>query len=155
MKEFLKKLGLDDDIAKKIQEESRRRESRAEEKIARLTSEIENMKAEGEKVRLEHIKEINAINKNNAVENALARAGARTLRAVKALIDTDKITIDEDGSVKGLSEQIEALRKNEDTKYLFDTNKGFRGVVVGSGEDENISVEDMNYTQLCAYFEGK
>ncbi len=155
MREFLEKLGLEADVTDKITEEIKRREAETDRKIADLTSEIEKMKTEAERVRLEHIEEINAINKNNAVERALERAGARTLKAVKALIDTDSIVIDEKGNIKGLGEQIEALQKNEDTKYLFDTNRGFRGVVVGNGEDENISVEDMNYTQLCAYFEGK
>ena len=127
----------------------------ADEKIASLTSEIESMKAESRETELRHAEEISAINKNNAVENALTRAGAITLKAVKALIDTDKIVIDEKGNVKGLDEQIESLQKSNDTKYLFDNNRGFKGVVVGNSDDENISVEDMNYTQLCAYFEGK
>lgn len=155
MKKFLEKLGLDAESIVKIEEEYNKRQKEADEKIASLTSEIESMKAESSKTELRHAEEISALNKNNAVENALTRAGAITLKAVKALIDTDKIVIDEKGNVTGLSEQIEALQKSSDTKYLFDNDRGFRGVVVGNSDDENISVEDMNYTQLCAYFEGK
>lgn len=155
MRKFLEKLGLKADVIEAIENEYRARESETENKITELTAELENMKNKSRELEQRHIEEINNINKNNAVDNALIKAGARTLKAVRALIDTDKIVIDDNGDIRGLEEQIKALQKGEDTEYLFDKNQGFRGVLVGNSDDENISVEDMNYTQLCAYFEGK
>lgn len=155
MRKFLEKLGLDADVIDAIDKESGTRLGEAESKIASLTSELEKMRTECRELEQKHIEEINNINKNNAVDNALAKAGAKTLKAVKALIDTDKIVIDENGDIKGLDEQIRALQTGEDTGYLFNKNNGFKGVLVGNSSDENISVEDMNYTQLCAYFEGR
>ncbi len=155
MRKFLEKLGLDADVIDAIDKESGTRLGEAEGKIASLTSELEKMRTECRELEQKHIEEINNINKNNAVDNALAKAGAKTLKAVKALIDTDKIVIDENGDIKGLDEQIRALQTGEDTGYLFNKNNGFKGVLVGNSSDENISVEDMNYTQLCAYFEGR
>ena len=155
MKKFLEGLGLKADVIEAIEKESGKRLREAEDKVASLTSELEKMRTERKELEQRHKEEIININKNNAVDNALMRAGARTLKAVKALIDTDNIVIDENGDIKGLEEQIKTLQEGEDTKYLFDKNQGFRGVFVGNSEDENISVEDMNYTQLCAYFEGK
>ena len=155
MKKFLEGLGLKADVIEAIEKESGKRLREAEDKVASLASELEKMRTESKELEQRHKEEIININKNNAVDNALMRAGARTLKAVKALIDTDNIVIDENGDIKGLEEQIKTLQEGEDTKYLFDKNQGFRGVFVGNSEDENISVEDMNYTQLCAYFEGK
>lgn len=59
---------------------------------------------------------------DNAVAAALTNAGAKNTAAVKALLkDLDKAELDEDGSVKGLAEQIKTLQKAEDSSFLFNT----------------------------------
>ena len=100
-----------------------------------------------------HNDQITQMTIDNTIENALIKANAKTNKAVKALIDMESITIDENGNVIGLEKQIEDIKNSDDTAYLFGDNSGFRGVTVGISEDEELSVEDMNYSQLCAYYE--
>ena len=61
---------------------------------------------------------------DNAVSAALTSAGAKNTAAVKALLkDLDKAELDEDGSVKGLADQIKSLQKAEDSSFLFVSTK--------------------------------
>jgi len=54
--------------------------------------------------------------KENAVDLALLKSGARNLKPVKALIDLEKIKVDDNG-VFGLDEQITSIKESDD--YLF------------------------------------
>ncbi len=107
-------------------------------------------KAEAEK----YCADIKALKIDNAVNIAIAKAGAKTEKAVKALIDIDKISVDESGKVKGIDEQIKGLAEGEDTKYLFNS-EAFKGVSVGSSgqEPEAADISKMSYTEMCAYLE--
>lgn len=53
--------------------------------------------------------------KHNAVDMAILQAGGRNTKAVKALLDMEKIKLKEDGSLEGLD--LEALQKSDG--YLF------------------------------------
>ena len=55
---------------------------------------------------------------SSALELALLSNKARNTKAVKALIDMEKIELDENGAIKGLDEQLEALRT--ENSFLFD-----------------------------------
>lgn len=77
-----------------------------------LNEELKNMQ---EKYDLD----IAAIKKDSAVSMALANAEARNIKAVKALLDMDAIVC-EGEEIKGLSEQIEQIKKDND--YLFGIN---------------------------------
>lgn len=100
-----------------------------------------------------HRAEIESLKINNAIDMALTNAGAKTLKACKAMLDMNGIRLSKDGSITGLNEQIKALTEGQDTKYLFNTEV-FKGAHIGSSnEDIPLNVDDMNYTQLCAYME--
>lgn len=58
-----------------------------------------------------------ATKKNNGIELALVKAGARNTKAVKALLDSDKISFSDKGELLGISEQLDAIKKEND--YLF------------------------------------
>lgn len=58
--------------------------------------------------------------KGNAVDLALLESGARNLKPVKALIDLEKVKVDDHG-VFGLDEQIEAIKESDD--YLFQSKE--------------------------------
>ena len=71
-----------------------------------------------------------------AVTLALTNAKAVNVKAVKALLDLDKADIAEDGTVKGLDEQIKALQDAEDSKMLFQSQTPkLRGFKLGEGRD--------------------
>lgn len=61
--------------------------------------------------------EFAAYKKDNAVNLQLYKSGAKNLKAVKALLDLSKVSVDGD-NVIGLQEQLDALKKSDE--FLFD-----------------------------------
>lgn len=103
-----------------------------------------------------HAAEIKQLKVDNAIDVALGNAKARNKTAVKALLkDLDKAELAEDGTIKGLAEQIKALQKSD--SYLFETKgtNNIRGAVPGeSGNedgDQGVDTSKMSYSELAAY----
>lgn len=90
-----------------------------EEKLA-LQYEIDELKKQHATERLD-----------NAVKLELTKANARNFKAVQALLDTDAIEVQEDGSFEGITEAIEALKESDG--YLFEEEKGTQGKATASG----------------------
>lgn len=57
-----------------------------------------------------------------AIELALMKAGARNIKTVSPLLERDKLKLDGDG-ITGLDDQIEAIKKADDTAFLFESDK--------------------------------
>lgn len=154
---FLEDFGIEKDVIDKIMEANGRdinnaKASANSEELRKHISDLESQLAQMEAL---HKSELENMIIDNAITNALVKANAKTEKAVKALIDMDLISVDEKGKVKGLEEQLEKLMDSEDTAYLFE-NKEFAGVGLGESPMEpEMNFEDMNYTQMCAYLEGK
>lgn len=86
-----------------------------------LKSQIEALQKDNKAKDEQYKAEIRNLRVNSAVDAALTGAKAKNHTAVKALLkDLDKAELLEDGTVKGLKEQIEALTKADDSKFLFD-----------------------------------
>ncbi len=64
--------------------------------------------------------------KNNAVDMAILQAGGRNAKAVKALLDMEKVTLKEDGTLDGLD--LDALKKSDGYLFSEETTK-----IVGTG----------------------
>ena len=62
--------------------------------------------------------EVAQIQKTHAIESGVRDAKAKNLKAVMAQLDMEKITY-ENGELKGLTEQLDALKTGEDTSFLF------------------------------------
>ncbi|MBQ6712500.1 MAG: phage scaffolding protein, partial [Selenomonadales bacterium] len=96
-----------------------------------LKAEIEKLQSENKTAADKFAADLKALKINNAVERALSSAGAKNLKAVKALLDLNEAEMDGE-DVKGLADQIKRLKTNEDTKFLFgETAPGFTGVKGG------------------------
>ena len=80
-------------------------------KIAELEKTNSDMAAES-KAKLE------GIQKTHAIENGVRDAKAKNMKAVMALLDVEKITY-KDGTLVGLTEQLDSLKQGEDTSFLF------------------------------------
>lgn len=61
---------------------------------------------------------VSAIQKTHAIESGVRDAKARNIKAVIAQLDMDKITFEND-ELKGLTEQLDALKTGENTSFLF------------------------------------
>lgn len=58
-----------------------------------------------------------------ALDKALAKSGARSGAAVRGLLNRDKLQLADDGEIIGLDKQLDALKKAEDTAFLFEEQK--------------------------------
>ena len=95
--------------------------------------ELEDGAKEAEKT---HAAEIQTLKINNAVDTALVGAKALNVKAVKALLNLEGAELAEDGSVKGLADQITALQKSD--SYLFGSSApSVKGAKVGEPSDES------------------
>lgn len=108
----------------------------------------------------DHANEIKALKISNAVDVALTNAKAKNNTAVKALLAAflEKAELADDGTVKGLDDEIGKLTKGEDTAFLFDTSgkAKFKGAKAAEKSDTPPAGDDpskMTYDELCQYLE--
>ncbi len=131
--------------------------------VEELQAKIETLQTENTQAAEKHAKEIKQLKIDSAVEGALMAAGAKNMKAVRALLDIDaeKVKVKEDGSLDGLSldEQIKKLQGAEDSKFMFNEVKKakFKGTKPGdpgkNDPDTKVDPKDMTYEELCAYME--
>ncbi len=111
--------------------------SKAQGATDELKAEISKLQAENKQAKEQHEAELARIRMDNAVEAALTAAGAKNVTAAKALLADflkDAKTAD-DGTVKGLTAEIEALAKADGTAFMFEVTgtqqPGFKGMTPG------------------------
>ena len=165
LKGFVPKARFDEvNEAKKHAEESVKERDKQIEGLKTSAGDAEKLKEQIEQRQQDnkakdslHASEIKKLKIDNAVDSALMTAKAKNLKAVRALLDLDKAELSEDGTVKGLAEQIEALSKADDSKFLFESSgkPNIKGAKTGEdGSDGNGGKPDlskMNYDEICQY----
>lgn len=100
--------------------------------------------------------QLQATKKDYEIAAALSKAGAKNDKAVKALLDTEKVNFDDNGKLIGLSEQLEAVKKDND--FLFaDTNESNPKPTITSkgnpnpdGGNGTKALADYSYQELVA-----
>lgn len=110
------------DTVKALKEEIESRDKQLEELKAvdadGLKKRVEELQEENNNQKVAFENQINGIQFNNALDNALLTAKSKNIKAVKALLDLDKLEF-KDGKVIGIDEQIKELKEQND--YLFET----------------------------------
>jgi hypothetical protein len=108
---------------------------------------LEQQKAEYEE-RIEELK------LDFELETGLLKAGAKNVTAVAALIDREKVSIGENGELCGLDEQIKALKKSEETAFLFkdEQKRVISAFVPYDGCEAPYDGEGMSYSQFCEIY---
>lgn len=170
-REELKALGLSDEQVEKIVDDygknyvSKGQFNQKNEESKTLKGELDNYKNEIDKLKKDNkdnqslVEQIDALKNqaterektykaqakqmqvNNLVELSLIKNKAKNTTAAKALLkDLDKAEI-VDGDIKGLSEQIEALKKSD--AYLFDAVKIGHAPGEGGTTPPNQSVQEQ------------
>lgn len=89
-----------------------------------LISTIEKLQAEKNEAKSEYETKLLLHNKDFAVKAAIASAKAKNERAVRALLDEEKITY-QDGKIAGLDEQLRTLSQSDG--YLFEGSRDTGG----------------------------
>lgn len=100
--------------------------------------------------------QLQATKKDYEIAAALSKAGAKNDKAVKALLDTEKVNFDDNGKLIGLSEQLEAVKNDND--FLFaDTNESNPKPTITSkgnpnpdGGNGTKALADYSYQELVA-----
>lgn len=127
-----------------------------------MKKQIADLQAENKTKDETHAAEMKQLKVDAAVSAALTGAKAKNEKAVKALLELDpeKIELLDDGSIKGLDDQIKKLTESDDTKFLFDTStkktqmKGAKPGETGKEDpDTKVDVSKMSYEELAAYIE--
>lgn len=88
-----------------------------------LKKQIETLQADNKAKDEAHAKELTQLKIDAAVEKALTDGGAKNIKAVKALLDLTDAKLGDDGTVKGLAEQIQKLQADEGSKFLFNVTE--------------------------------
>ena len=115
---------------------------------AELKKQIEDMQSANKAKEKEYADSIAKLKLDNAVDLALLGAGAKNNKAVKALLNLEKAVIGADGKVAGLDEQLTALKKAEDSSFLFETTGKFKGVNPGGKKGQEPDFKAMTYSQI-------
>ena len=165
LKGFVPKSRFDEvNEAKKHAEESVKERDKQIEGLKSSAGDAEKLKQQIEQLQQDnkakdslHASEIKKLKIDNAVDSALIAAKAKNVKAVRALLDLEKAELADDGSVKGLAEQIEALSKAEDSKFMFESSgkpkmKGAKAGEDGLDDGDNkVDTSKMSYDELCQY----
>ena len=124
--------------------------------VGELKKQIEDLQKENKDAADAHAAEIKQLKIDNATDTAIINAKGKNAKAIKALLNLENAELDEDGSIKGLAEQIEALQKSE--SYLFeakDSKKKMKGAEPGEAGKEDgdgkVDTSKMTYSELAAY----
>lgn len=98
----------------------------------------------------EHAAELKAAKINNAVEVALITAKAKNTVAVKALLGDfiTKAELAEDGTVKGLADEVKKLAEGKDTAFLFEKPTGSKFKGAKSAEKSDGDTGEMTYEKF-------
>lgn len=124
---------------------------------AALQQQIADLQKANEDQKKAHEAEISQLRLDNAVEAAILAAGGKNVKAVRALLDADKLRLEKDGTVTGLSDQIKAIQKSDAYMFAEKQQQQFRGFQPGaSGDvkpDGNVDVSKMTYSEMVAYLE--
>ena len=99
-----------------------------------LKATIAQLQADNKAAAENYQAELDRIKLDSAVNTALLSANTINPKAVRALLDMDRIKMDGE-TLLGINEQIESLKKAEDSKMLFkaEVKAGFSGVKPGEG----------------------
>lgn len=128
--------------------------------VEALKTQIQNLQNDNKTKEEAYKVELSNLKKTNALDLALTGAKVKNNKAIKALLDSDKIKLKNDGTLEGLADQLEAIKKTD--AYLFEetqtkektVSKGFVPGVTPPGETVTspASLGDAVATALAGVF---
>lgn len=119
-----------------------------------LQDQITQLQADNAKKDKDHAAELKALKIANAVDMALTNAKAKNTVAVRALMADfiAKADLAEDGTVKGLEDEVKKLVEGKDTAFLFDKapEKKFKGAKAAEKGDPAGDAGEMTLEKFRA-----
>lgn len=124
--------------------------------VESLKQQIATLQADNKAKDDAHAAEIKQLKIDSALESAITAAKGKNAKAIKALLNLENAELNDDGTIKGLAEQMEALQKSDD--YLFEakekktTVKGAKPGEAGNDDgDKKVDTSKMTYSELAAF----
>ncbi|HFC9361750.1 hypothetical protein CU025_2012 [Enterococcus faecium] len=81
-----------------------------------LTKQLEDLQSKFDETKTSSEQQIADLKKSSAIDLALTQAGAKNIKAAKALLDSESLELTDEG-LKGLDDQLTALKESDG--YLF------------------------------------
>jgi len=100
----------------------------------------DDWKAKAEQAEKAAAEQIQALKFEHALDGALTGAKAKNAKAVKALLNSADLKLNEDGSILGLKEQLEKIKSEAD--YLFESDAPTPKIVAG-GKSKSVITDPM------------
>ena len=101
-----------------------------------LQSQIKQLQDENKTAKQNYQDQLAKQNKSFKIEGALRDAKAKNIKTVLPLIDTEKVSVNDDGTLNGLSEQLDNIK--QDNGFLFgEENKAPRVEIKNDFQDGN------------------
>ncbi|OTA75222.1 hypothetical protein BHL79_05605 [Limosilactobacillus reuteri] len=101
-----------------------------------LQSQIKQLQDENKTAKQNYQDQLAKQNKSFKIEGALRDAKAKNIKTVLPLIDTEKVSVNDDGTLNGLSEQLDNIK--QDNGFLFgEENKTPRVEIKNDFQDGN------------------
>lgn len=123
-----------------------------------LKKQIETLQQENANQKKAHDAEMTQLRLDNAIDAALTATGAKNIKAVRALIDTSKVKIGEDGKLTGFDDLLSAVQKSD--SYLFtekQQKQNFKGFQPGASGNvkpgTKVDMSKMTYEELANYID--
>lgn len=123
-----------------------------------LKKQIETLQQENANQKKAHDAEMTQLRLDNAIDAALTAAGAKNIKAVRALIDTSKVKVGEDGKLTGFDDLLSAVQKSD--SYLFtekQQKQNFKGFQPGASGNvkpgTKVDMSKMTYEELANYID--
>lgn len=123
-----------------------------------LKKQIETLQQENANQKKAHDAEMTQLRLDNAIDTALTAAGAKNIKAVRALIDTSKVKVGEDGKLTGFDDLLSAVQKSD--SYLFtekQQKQNFKGFQPGASGNvkpgTKVDMSKMTYEELANYID--
>lgn len=85
-----------------------------------LTKQLEDLQSRFDEIKTSSEQQIADLKKSSAIDLALTQAGAKNIKAAKALLDSESLELTDEG-LKGLDDQLAALKESD--SYLFGSNE--------------------------------
>lgn len=121
-----------------------------------LKKQIETLQQENANQKKAHEAEMTQLRLDNAIDAALTAAGAKNIKAVRALLDTSKVKVGEDGKLTGFDDLLSAVQKSD--SYLFaekQQKQNFKGFQPGASGNvkpgTKVDMSKMTYEELANY----
>ena len=123
-----------------------------------LKKQIETLQQENANQKKAHDAEMTQLRLDNVIDAALTAAGAKNIKAVRALIDTSKVKVGEDGKLTGFDDLLSAVQKSD--SYLFtekQQKQSFKGFQPGASGNvkpgTKVDMSKMTYEELANYID--